>query len=89
MEVNLERVKELEAQVETTKTSLASTEAERDAKQQALESLEATKSSLETELAVARDGLDSQKKVGDTQLLQLKEEVMFHTSVNSHLSFSV
>lgn len=69
--------KELETQIEAIKTTLASTEAERDEKQQALETLQASKTSLETELKIVQDGLEEQRKVAEAQLLQIKNEVIF------------
>jgi chromosome segregation ATPase len=85
LEASLERVKELEAQIEATKASLVSTEAERDEKQQTLEALQATKVSLETELTAVQDSLEDQRKAGEAQLFKAKDEVTFSTSRSSSL----
>lgn len=77
LETNLERVKELEAQIEAATAALTAMEAERDQKQEALDALQASKASVESELKVVQDNLEGQRNDGEARLLQVKEEVCF------------
>ena len=57
---------------------MTSTEAERDEKQQALDVLQGSKDTLENELKATREALEGHKGesvLGETKLLEVKEEV--------------